>query len=209
MSENSLNKYINTGGDVNREYLSILGVISLINLPIGLTLILVPKWFVMVVWGPNWMQVAELLPYFGLLILSQTLISTAGHIFVLYEKEKMLTILGIIQSVVLVTAIVIGAFISLKILVVFYSIAYLLVVVPTTLYLGFYKSFHVPVKDILLFWLPKLIAYLGILFAIYFGYFSLKIGFILALCFHIFYFQREEIHKLFVLVSEKYLKKSR
>jgi O-antigen/teichoic acid export membrane protein len=203
----SLKKYRSTGGDVNKEYISILGVISLINLPVGLPLILFPKQFVMIIWGQNWMPVADLLPYFGLLILSQTLISTAGHIFVLYEREKTLTLLGIIQSVVLIAAIVAGALISLKMLIVFYSISYLLVVVPTTLYLGFYKSFHVSVKQILVFWLPKLIAYCGILYSVYFNHSLLTILFIVALCIHILYFQREEIYKFAVLLRDKYLKK--
>jgi O-antigen/teichoic acid export membrane protein len=205
----SLKKYKNEGGDANKEYTSILGLISLINLPVALPLILIPKQFVMVVWGPNWMQVAELLPYFGLLILSQTMISTTGHIFVLYEREKTLTLMGIIQSIVLVTAIVLGALISLKMLIVFYSIAYLLVVVPATLYLGFYKSFKFRVKQILVFWLPKIILYAGILVAIYLEMFWLKAGFITLLCLHIIILHREEISKLISLVIKKVFKRTK
>lgn len=205
----SLKKYKSTGGDVNREYLGILGVISLINLPVGLPLILFPQKFVLILWGPNWLPVAELLPYFGLLILGQTLISTAGHIFVLYERERTLTLLGIIQSIVLVAAIAVGAFISIKMLIVFYSIAYLLVVVPTTLYLGFYKSFKYSFKDIIVFWGPKLFTYSGILVAIYFEFFWLKIGLILLLCIHVLYYQRVEIIKFVDLVAEKYLRRNK
>jgi teichuronic acid exporter len=199
----SLQKLKESGGNVNKEYTSILGVISILSLPFALPLILIPKWFVLILWGENWMGVAELLPYFGLLILGQTLISTGGHIFVLNKKEKNLALLGIIQSVSLVAGIVVGALISLKMVVICYSIAYLIIVVPSTLYLGFYKSFHFNVKEILLFWTPKLLAYFGIFYGVYFEYRIITYVFLAFLIIHIIYFQRGDLGQLFNLAKTK------
>ncbi len=203
----SLQKLKETGGNVNKEYSSVLGVISILSLPVALPLILIPNWFVLVLWGKNWMQVAELLPYFGILILGQTLISTGGHIFVLYKKERNLSILGIIQSVALVVGILIGAFISLKMVIICYSIAYLVVVVPSTLYLGFYKSFGFEIKEILNFWIPKLFAYSGLMISIYLEIPLLTYALLAFLTAHILYYQRNDLGNLLVLVKSKLRKK--
>lgn len=203
----SLQKLKEAGGNVNREYASVLGVISMLSLPIALPLILIPKWFVLVLWGKNWMQVAELLPYFGILILGQTLISTGGHIFVLYKKEKNLSILGIIQSIALVGGIVIGAFISLKMVIICYSIAYLVVVVPSTLYLGFYKSFGFEIREILVFWIPKLFAYSGLMLSVYLNIPLLTYALLIFLTTHILFYQRKDLGRLIELVKTKLTKK--
>lgn len=203
----SLQKLKEAGGNVNKEYASILGVISMISLPVALPLILIPNWFVLVLWGKNWMQVAELLPYFGVLILGQTLISTGGHIFVLYKKEKNLSLLGIIQSVALVGGIVIGAFISLKMVIICYSIAYLAIVVPSTLYLGFYKSFGFKTKEIIIFWTPKLFAYSGLLISVYLNIPMLTYALLIFLTLHIVYYQRNDLGQLLKVVKSKLIKK--
>jgi O-antigen/teichoic acid export membrane protein len=204
----SLQKLKNEGGNVNKEYTSILGVISIINLPFAVPLIIIPNWFVLILWGKDWLDVAELLPYFGVLIMGQTLISTGGSIFVLYKKEKVLSLLGVIQSVALVTGIVIGAMISVKMVLICYSINYLFIVVPATLYLGFYKSFRYSIKEILIFWTPKLISYLGMMVTIYLNKPTLTYSFLTFLIIHIFYFQRNELGQLISLVRTKLLKKN-
>ncbi len=203
----SLQKLKNEGGNVNKEYTSILGVISIISLSFAVPLILIPKWFTLVLMGKDWLEVAELFPYFGVLIMGQTLISTGGSIFILYKKEKVLLMLGIIQSIALVSGIVIGALISVKMVIICYTINYLLIVVPATLYLGFYKSFKYTFKEILLFWGPKMIAYLGLLYAIYFKMPVLTYSFLAYLIFHIFYFQRGELGQLILFTKNKLLKR--
>jgi teichuronic acid exporter len=64
----SLQKHKNEGGDVNKEYTSILGIISILSLPFAVPLILIPNWLVFILWGEKWMEVAELIPFFGVLI---------------------------------------------------------------------------------------------------------------------------------------------
>ncbi|HYK47066.1 MAG TPA: oligosaccharide flippase family protein, partial [Parafilimonas sp.] len=76
----SLVRYKERGGDVENEYAFVLKLISFINFPLAVLLLLLPKQFVHILWGDQWMMVAQLLPYFGVLILSQTLFSTLGTI---------------------------------------------------------------------------------------------------------------------------------
>jgi PST family polysaccharide transporter len=83
----SLKDLANRGGDVNKEYMNTLGVISIINYPLSILFILFAKPLVILLWSETWIQVAELLPYIGVLILVRTLNSTTGHIFILYNKH--------------------------------------------------------------------------------------------------------------------------
>ncbi|MEZ5082516.1 MAG: oligosaccharide flippase family protein [Bacteroidales bacterium] len=97
----SLKKFKSEGGDLNPEYGSLLGIISLLNFPISVVLILIPRLFVRILWGENWMLVADLLPYFGILIMFQTLISTTGHIYLLLEHERRFMLIGVGSSILI------------------------------------------------------------------------------------------------------------
>ena len=86
----SLKDLQNKGGDINKEYLNLLGIISLLNFPISVVLIFFAEPMVRLLWSERWIAVAELLPYIGILILTQTLNSTTGNIYILLGKEKVL-----------------------------------------------------------------------------------------------------------------------
>ncbi len=118
------------GGNVNEEYSSILGVISIINFPIGAILILMPNTFVRILWGSNWMQVADFLPYFGILILLQTLLSTAGSIYFLLEKERTFMYVGMVSAILMVLAIIIGSLYSVLTIAIAYTLCFLVLIVP-------------------------------------------------------------------------------
>ena len=91
----SLKNLSDKGGDVNKEYMNTLGIISLLNFPVSALLIFFSEPLVRILWSQRWIQVAELLPYVGILILTQTLNSTTGNIFILKGKERILMLLGI------------------------------------------------------------------------------------------------------------------
>ena len=76
------------GGDIEKEYTSILKIIPLITFPLVLLFILFPTKLILLLWGAKWLKVADFLPYFGLLIYTQTLLSTVGQLLVLQGKEK-------------------------------------------------------------------------------------------------------------------------
>jgi len=152
----SLKDLSTKGGDVNKEYLNLLGIISLINFPVAMIFIFFSEPLVRILWSETWIKVAELLPFIGILILTQTLNSTTGNIFILLGKERTLFRIGIPTSIVVILAIVGGAFISYVHVLIFYTIAIVCIDIPVVLYYGFKKAFGFETKVILYFWIPKL-----------------------------------------------------
>jgi O-antigen/teichoic acid export membrane protein len=159
-------KHKNEGGDVESEYYFILKIISIINLPVAVILILFPQTLVRTLWGEHWMQVAELLPYFGLLVLTQTLMSTLGSLLVVQHQEKALMYSGWINAIFMVTGIAIGSFFSLTSIAAFYALAYIVLVIPFNVVYVFAMRLKF-VQGILFFWVPRLLLSIFLWIAIY------------------------------------------
>jgi O-antigen/teichoic acid export membrane protein len=164
---------------------------------------MVPELLVQILWGENWLQVAEFLPYFGILIIFQTLVGSYGHIFILMEKEKMFMKIGIISALILVLSIVIGAFYSVKLIAISYTVCFMIIILPISLYYGFYKTLGFDVADILKFWLPKMIIAYLVLIALIFNLEGWVYGLMLLYGIHLFYFQRNDLNKLKNMVMTK------
>ncbi len=140
-----------------KEYSYILGIISIIDYPIAVILILFPGQLVYILWGDNWLKVSEYLPYFGLLILTQGLMTTIGNIYYLLEKEKTNFYVGAVNAILLVIFIAIGSIFSVLWMVKIYALSYLIVNIPINVYYGFIKTFGFEYKFVLKFWLPKVL----------------------------------------------------
>lgn len=171
----SLIKYKNEEGDVQKEYYFMLKLISLINIPVALILIAFPYSFVNILWGKNWLAVAKLLPYFGLLIMTQTLTSTIGSVMIMEKKEKAMMYSGWVNAALMIGGIIYGATISLTAIAAFYSLAYIVLVLPVNI---FYMMGHTLryKSDLLGFWLPKLFLSIVIWLGIYYSVTSLVTG---------------------------------
>ena len=163
----SLKKLKSDGGDVSGEYLFILKMITVLTFPISFILILFPESLVLLLWGNAWLGVAQFLPYFGLLLFSQNLLSTTGGLLVLFEKEKVMMVSGWISAAVTSGAILYGAGISLVGIAQFYSLAFILFVLPFNLYYLFIGAFNFPKRQMHLFWLPIIVLSLFIWQACY------------------------------------------
>ena len=161
----SMVKFKNEGGNVAKEYYFILKIISFINLPVALILIIFPRQFVHILWGDNWLRVADLLPYFGLLIMTQTLNSTMGNLLVLENKEKALMISGWIGSALLIVGIIIGTTISLTAIAAFYALSFIALALPFQI-IYVYKI-QLGYSSLLKYWAPKIIVCLLIWIGIY------------------------------------------
>jgi O-antigen/teichoic acid export membrane protein len=199
----SLKKLKMEGGNIHNEYSNVLGIISIINFPVGAILILIPDFFVRTLWGENWMLVADLLPYFGILIIFQTLISTIGHFYVLENKENALMKIGVISAIIMVACIIIGAFFSVKLIAIAYTLGFMIIIIPLYLYFGFYKTFKFSAKHVLQFWIPKLILGLSIVIAEILDLKYLINILVIVFAIHLIYFQRKDIKKLFLFSLEK------
>jgi len=200
----SLKKLRSDGGNINKEYNNILGIISIINFPIGAILILIPDYFVRILWGNNWLLVADLLPYFGLLIIFQTLITTTGHMFILLEREKTFMQVGVISAIIMVLAIIFGAFFSVKLIAISYTITYLLVIVPIYLYFAMIKTFGFTIPNILNFWMPKIVIGVSILVAELADQQFIIFGLMFLYAIHLIYFQRNDFMKMKQMLVQKF-----
>jgi O-antigen/teichoic acid export membrane protein len=198
----SLKKIDNNPSKVLDEYFGLLGIISLINFPLGAILILLPNSIVLILWGKSWLGVAPFLPFFGVIILSQTIIATNDSMFKLFNKEKAMFYLGAVSSGILVVAIGFGAFQSLLSIAKYYALAYVVGVIPLQLYLGFIRIIGYSTRSVLVFWGPKMICYLSILYGIWnseqiFTFVGVGLYFI-----HLIYSQRNDISQVFKKVSD-------
>lgn len=196
-------RYKNEGGDVETEYYFILKVISLINLPIAVILILFPEALVRLLWGTNWIQVAQLLPYFGLLVMTQTLTSTLGSLLVVQKEEKTLMYSGWISSAFMVTGIIIGSTISLASIASFYSLAYIILVLPFNIVYVFKMRLKF-VSRIITFWIPKILLSIIIWIGIYNNLNNLLLAalvlWVVLICFDV----RTEIRRIIQIFFSKF-----
>jgi O-antigen/teichoic acid export membrane protein len=199
----SLKNLSSGGGDINKEYMNTLGIISIMNFPVSVLLIFFSEPFVILLWSERWIQVAELLPYVGILILTQTLNSTTGNIFILKGKERNLMLLGIPTNIVIIAAIAAGAFFSMVHVMRFYAIVSVSFDIPMTVYFGFKKSFGFENKVILKFWMPKILLSMMLIATVWLGLTWLTVLLISLYLVHLVVDQREDISSLFRIMNKR------
>lgn len=151
----NLKRLQSRNGDIEGEYYFVLNVISFLTFPLVVLFVCFPKEMVLLLWGKSWVQVADLLPYFGLLIFTQALLSTSGHLLILYKKEKAFMICGWITALFLISFIVLGATISLEGIAQFYSLSYIVFVILLNVFYIYIRTLGLNRKRVLAFWLPK------------------------------------------------------
>ena len=62
------------------------------------------------------------------------MISTTGHVFILLEEERRFMILGVVSALLMVLAIVAGAFYSMMMVAIAYAFSYMVLIVPIFLF---------------------------------------------------------------------------
>jgi teichuronic acid exporter len=199
----SLKDHKDQGGDVNKEYLNILGLISLLNFPVCILLIFFAKPLVVLLWSSNWIQVADLLPYIGILILTQTLNSTTGNIFILYNKENILMKIGIPTNLAIIAAIALGSVFSMVHILRFYSLVFIAIDIPFVMYYGFKKSFGFENKVILQFWVPKVLLSVFLVISVWIGLTWLTMILMALYLVHLIMNQKDDITKTYGFVLNK------
>jgi len=192
----SLKKLKLEGGDVQAEYFFVLRIICVLTYPIVMILVLWPGPLVLLFWGKNWLSVATLLPYFGLLVFTQTLLSTTGQIMILQGKEKEFMFSGWVSAAMLISSIFAGSRISLVAVAQFYSIAYILGVLAFSVYYIYIRTLTFNTAWVVRFWVPKIILSTILWLGIYLNYKSLEIGVIVFMLPYLMYESRLEIKEI-------------
>lgn len=200
----SLNKLKHSVQAVRREYLFILRMIGFISFPISFVLLLFSHKLVYLLWGEAWLGVAEFLPYFGLLLLSQSLLSTVGNILVLVKREEVLRISGWISAAIIVSAIAAGASVSLIAIAQYYSLAFIVLVLPMQLFYVYIHTLKFPAKTMLAFWGPNILFSLALWFTVYFQLELPRLILLIAFFITMVFNAREEIAKMIIMMSNNF-----
>lgn len=150
----SLKDLMDQKGDVHKEYLDLLRIITLLNVPFLVILAIFPKQLVFILWGNDWMGVADYLPYVAIILVYQSIVNTMYSVFILYEKEKMLLLINILNTALTIAFVVVGGFYSMRHILIFLTLGMLLISIPLNIYFGFYKAFSYQKGPLLKFWLP-------------------------------------------------------
>jgi teichuronic acid exporter len=203
----SLKKLKDTGGDTNSEFLTIIGAISLLTYPLSFILIIFGEPMVLILWGPDWIGVAQYLPYIGVLILIQPMLSSMTDYYILQGKEKTVMHIAVISSTLTISAIITGAFFSVIHVILFYAIANIVLLFPKMI-IGFYYALNYKVAEILSFWLPKIVLTSFLLYFIHSGMDLYKYLVIGIYPFHLLYSQRNDMNKIIMMFKKKLIKGS-
>lgn len=164
----SLKNLMDQGGDVNKEYLDILRIITLFNMPVVFILVIFPDELVYYLWGSNWMGVAEFLPYIGILLIYQSILGTMPGVFILYGKERNLLIINTVNTFLTILFVIAGSFYSMLHILIFLTAGIVWVTMPLNLYFGFYKAFGCSKGLLVKFSLPLVIFGTGLLITIFY-----------------------------------------
>ncbi|RYY31604.1 MAG: hypothetical protein EOO04_00560 [Chitinophagaceae bacterium] len=194
------------GGDTEKEFFFVLKLVSFITMPPVILLLVAPQELVLLLWGKNWVSVAELLPYFGLLIFTQNLISSITPVLILNGKEKSFFIMGTVNAVILVTAILIGALYSVVGVARFYSLAYLLVTIPFTIAYGYIYVMKYEVWTTLKFWIPRIVFSTLIWLGIYYGSYVFQMASLSGLLIYLLIDGRTELIKGKAMITRRFKK---
>jgi hypothetical protein len=184
-----------------------MGMINVLNLLIAIPLTVFPKTIVLILWGQNWIGVADFLPYIGAIIPMQTLSIAAMDLYVIEKKERFLVTLEIPLTLILVLGIVVGAFFSAVHIIRFYAIAFIIVLMPLELYLAHYKIFHFTISQIIRFWVPKLALTAGMIFSIWLGHPVITGILMAAFEFETVYFKFNDIKDIYQAIQSKLKKR--
>lgn len=196
------------GEDYRQHFLDILGMLNVFNIIIAIPLILFAEPITLILWGSDWIGVADYMPYIGAIIPLQTLVIAVVDLYILEKREKILLTLGIPLSLILVAGIIVGSFYSALHIIRFYAIAFIFVQTPVNIYFGHYRVLKFTPKQIFRFWIPKMILSGGFIFSIWFGNKYITAGLLLLFVIDTALSQGEDILKIATLLKQKLLKQS-
>jgi O-antigen/teichoic acid export membrane protein len=165
----SLTEEREKGNDYRPQFLDIIGMVNFMNLAIAFPLIMFARPISLILWGEDWVGVADYMPYVGAIIPIQILAIAAQELYVIEKNEKAYVTLGIPMSLILVGGIVVGAFFSPLHIIRFYALALFLVQTPVNLYFGHYRILKFSPRQLLRFWGPKTLLSAALVFSIWFG----------------------------------------
>jgi PST family polysaccharide transporter len=171
----SLKKLMDVGGNTQKEFMDIIRIITLFNLPLVFVLVVFPQELVVLLWGSDWTGVAPYLPYVAIIIVFVSVLKSTSSVFILYGKEYNLFLATLAKSLMNILLVIIGGLISIMHIVKLLTLGYILFTIPVYIYLGFYKSFRFNLKKTFQFWLPTIVFGLALFVGVHIDSLAIKI----------------------------------
>lgn len=119
---------------MRRAYLELTEFLGLVSFPVAALLAVLAGPLVLVIWGPQWDPTVDVFRVLALLAALQPVVSTAGSIFMVRDRTRLMLLVSTVNMVALIAAFVIGLSGGIVGVAVGFGVAYLLVVAPLTLY---------------------------------------------------------------------------
>ncbi|MDR2277409.1 MAG: oligosaccharide flippase family protein [Acinetobacter pittii] len=158
---------------INSEtYVEVLAIISFLAVPCFFMLHFYPTTVITLIWGDKWIESAKYLEILSYVILFQPALATTGDVFKAVEKTKLLLMVGLMNTVMIVIALLIGSYYSIEAMCWAYVVSYLFFITPITYGVMFKfifkkinfnkRSSYLLINSIILFILLYIIFYIDI-----------------------------------------------
>lgn len=199
----NLQKLKEKGGDVFGEYLFFIGVMCFLSYPISIILIIFPEHLVRILWGQDWIVVADYLPYFGLSIICQVNISNTETLYKIFYRDLLLFKIGIFRSIVIVLFIIVGAMFSALMVSRMVALVQIILILPVTVFYSFGRALKFDFKVLLWWYLPRIILFGGIFISIWEDMLYLTVIQMILYLVHLVLVQKNELYRLKEFVISK------
>jgi teichuronic acid exporter len=156
------------------EYSEMLNLMTLVIFPIMIMLVFFSETIVSILWGNNWLAVAKISPYFGVMAMLFLPISTLGSAYIITVNERLLFKSGLTTSILTVIIILIGVYISLETMVFLLSLGYIVIITPIHLFFSF-KADLFSFNQLKRNWFPQIFLLGVLILSIYYSLFYLKL----------------------------------
>ena len=137
-----------TPKEIKTEMARFIKLISAVIAIPAVVFILFPTKLSVLLWGENWQGVGEYLGILSIALFSLSYIQLSTNLYIMLRKERIWFLCGAISGVTAIVLISIGAMFSISAMIYGYVIGLLVVSLPLTLYLGYYRSFSFSFREI-------------------------------------------------------------
>ncbi len=142
---------------LEEEYFYLLGVLNMLGwiASLGISVVAVQAISLL---KSEWQEVAAYLPYFGIMLYFQTMISPIGAFYILLKKEKSLLWITIVNGVTILLGFVVAVFLGPLYFARMPLLQNIFVGIPYVLIWAVYRDFGFDFKRLLWYWTPKMVA---------------------------------------------------
>ena len=162
------------GSDYQNHFLNGLRLISLLLIPVLILFVFQSENIVKILWGSKWLDAATIIPFFGILLYTQSLIRMSGNLILIDEHDNKFfkNGLGVMFSII---GIVYGSFESMFAIAKYYCLANISGTLLYSVIYGYRIILKMSWKIILSLWFPKIIFCLLLWTGLSYEIFYLKI----------------------------------